>query len=128
MSSMVRWHNQPVAQILSRADLQRRWQCGSASFFQRAEVDGLLIARRYARTVGYFWKDVWSFEGGQPKTELLEAYRADLLTPDELASMCPMQPKTLIRKATAGRIPHRRVGRAIRFVPYEAERWLKNWS
>ena len=128
MNSMVRWYNPPMAQLLSRADLKRRWRCGSHSFFRRAEADGLLIARRYARTVGYSWKDVWNFEGGQPETELLEAYRADLLTPDELASMCPMQPNTLILKASNGEIPHRRVGRFIRFVPYEAERWLRNWS
>lgn len=114
--------------LLSRADLKRRWRCGSHAFFQRAEADGLLIARRYARTIGYRWEDVWNFEGGQPKSELLDAYRADLLKPEELALMCPLRPKTLILKASDGEIPHRRVGRFVRFVPVEAQRWLESWS
>lgn len=114
--------------LLSRADLQQRWLCGSAGFFQRAEADGLLIARRHAGRPGYRWDDIWTFEGGLPPEGLEESYRADLITPEELATLCPFQPKTLIRKATGGEIPCRRIGRFIRFVPYEAQRWLESWS
>ena len=114
--------------LLSRADLKRRWQCGSHAFFQRAETDGLLIACRNARTLGYRWTDVWEFEGGQPEPELFDAYHADLITPHDLALMCPLQPKTLTLKASGGEIPHRRVGRFIRFVPLEATKWLESWS
>lgn len=85
------------------------------------------MARRHGGRLGYHWHDIWTFEGGLPPEELEDEYRADLLTPEELAEVCPLKPRTLIRKATAGEIPHRRVGRAIRFVPYEAERWLRSW-
>lgn len=118
----------PATTLLSRTDLRQRWQCGSQAFFQRAEADGLLIARRYGGRPGYRWEDVWAFEGGLPPEGLEEAYRADLITPDELAALCPFQPATLIRKASAGEIPCRRVGRFIRFVPYEAQHWLRSWS
>nr|WP_309504400.1 helix-turn-helix domain-containing protein [uncultured Roseovarius sp.] len=118
----------PATKLLSRSDLRQRWQCGSHAFFQRAEADGLLVARRYGGRPGYRWDDVFTFEGGLPPKGLEEAYRADLITPDDLAAYCPFQPMTLIRKASAGEIPHRRVGRFIRFVPYEAQRWLRSWS
>lgn len=114
--------------LLSRAYLMQRWQCGSHAFFQRAESDGLLIARRWGGRPGYRWEDIWAFEGSLPPKGLEEAYRADLITPDDLAALCPFQPKTLIRKATAGDVPHRRIGRFIRFVPLEAQRWLRSWS
>lgn len=55
-----------AAALLSRADLLRRWRCGSHAFFQRAEADGLLVARRNAGRPAYRWHDVWDFEGGQP--------------------------------------------------------------
>ena len=120
--------NLAAAALLSRADLKQRWRgCGSHAFFQRAEADGLLIARRHVGRPAYHWEDVWMFEGGLPPQELEDEYRADLITPQELAEVCPLKPATLIRKAAAGDIQHRRVGRAIRFVPYEAEHWLRNW-
>lgn len=114
--------------LLSRIDLITRWRCGSTAFFQRAETDGLLVSRRNTGRVGYRWEDVWTFEGGLPPQELEDEYRADLITPDELAEVCPLKAKTLIRKAAAGEIPHRRIGRFIRFVPAEAAAWLRNWS
>lgn len=117
-----------AAELLSRADLKHRWNCGSHAFFQRAEVDGLLIARRFGGRPGYHWHDIWTFEGGLPPAGLEDEYRAGLITPNELAEVCPLKPVTLIRKATEGEIPHRRVGRAVRFVPWEAERWLRSWS
>lgn len=117
-----------AAALLSRADLKRRWRCSSPAFFQRAEADGLLVAHRHGGRPGYRWKDVWTFEGGLPSLELETAYRADLITPKELAEVCPLKPTTLIRKAAAGEIPHRRIGRFIRFVPAEATAWLRNWS
>jgi len=117
-----------AAALMSRSDLQQRWRCGSHAFFQRAEADGLLIARRHGGRPGYRWNDVWDFEGGLPPKGLEAAYRADLITPGDLATLCPFQPTTLIRKASAGEIPCRRVGRFIRFVPMEAQRWLRSWS
>ncbi|WP_322896138.1 MULTISPECIES: helix-turn-helix domain-containing protein [unclassified Yoonia] len=116
------------AGLLSRATLQTRWQCSSHAFFQRAEADGLLVARRFGTRVGYRWDDVWAFEGGQPPEGLEEAYSDDLITPTQLARLCPLQPATLQRRAGAGEIPHRRIGRFIRFVPLEAQRWLESWS
>jgi hypothetical protein len=114
--------------LLSRFDLIRRWRCGSTAFFHRAESEGLLVSRRYNGRLGYRWEDVWSFEGGLPPQGLEAAYRSDLVTPQELAEVCPLKPATLIRKAAVREIPHRRIGRAIRFIPFEAERWLQSWS
>lgn len=121
--------NLAAAALLSRADLKQRWRnCGSHAFFQRAEADGLLIARRHVGRPAYHWEDIWTFEGGLPPQELEDEYRSDLITPDDLAEVCPLKAKTLIRKAAAGEIPHRRIGRFIRFVPAEAAAWLRNWS
>jgi len=81
------------ASLLSRADLKRRWRnCGSHAFFQRAEADGLLIARRHGGRPGYYWNDVWTFEGGLPPEGLEDEYRGDLITPDDLAEVCPGVP------------------------------------
>lgn len=52
--------------LLTRAQLKQRWGHGSDSTFWRLEVDGLLIPKRSGRAIGYLWREVWSFEGGQP--------------------------------------------------------------
>lgn len=106
-----------------------RWKCGSDSTFWRAEADGLLIPQRSANgRPRYTWQDVWAFEGGQPPAGMTSAYRANLLTPDEVASLASYAPDTIVARARAGRVPCRRIGQAYRFVPAEIARWLENWS
>jgi predicted DNA-binding transcriptional regulator AlpA len=117
-----------LLRLLSRADVIQRWRCGSHSFFQRAEMDELLTARRHRGRPAYSWLGIWIFEGGLPPQGLEEAYQADLMTAAELAQLCPLGQATILREAVAGRIPHRRIGRVIRFVPAEAAAWLKSWT
>lgn len=110
--------------LLSRARLKRRWKCGSASSFWRAEQDGLLVPRRRDGRVRYTWEDVWAFEGGQPPAGMAAAYRADLLTPEDVAKLAEMTPERITELARRGEIPARRVGARWRFVPAEVVRWL----
>jgi len=114
-------------QLLSRKQLIQRWQCGSDALFWRAERDGLLVPHRDGRRTGYVEGDVFAFEGGQPPKGLLEAYRADLMTPDDVAARCPLTRNTILDRARMGVLPARRIGVAWRFVPEEVSRWLKAW-
>ncbi|PWE50759.1 hypothetical protein DEM26_07640 [Thioclava sp. NG1] len=118
---------QPSA-LLGPKDLIRRWQGGSPATLWRAEQDGLLIPRRIGRRKGYDWQAIWAFEGGQPPDELEEAYRLDLLTPEEAAERCPLKASTLVTKAKRGVLPCRTVGRRTLFVPAEVDRWLGTWT
>jgi hypothetical protein len=113
---------------LSRANLIQRWQCGSASFFQRAENDGFLKPPLRGGRPGYSWQSVWNFEGSQPPLGLEAAYQADLITAVDLAHFCPVKESTILREAALGKIPCRRIGRFIRFVPLEAATWLSRWD
>ena len=118
----------PAEQLLGPRDLFRRWRCGSPSTLWRAEADGVLIPRRHGALRGYRWSDIWQFEGGQPPVGREAFYRQHLLTPLEVASLCPLAPATIIAKARDGRIPHRRIGRTYRFVPAEIRAWLSAWT
>lgn len=115
-------------QLLSRADLRRRWQCGSPSFFARAERAGWLVARRDGGVPGYTWQDVWTFEGGLPPHGRERAWKVDLLTPEEVAARCPLAPSTIIERARAGILPCRRIGRLYRFIPAQVQDWLLSWQ
>lgn len=110
--------------LVSRARLKRRWRCGSGSSFWRAEADGLLVPRRRNGRVRYAWADVWAYEGGQPPSGQEAAYRADLLTPEEVAARADMTAARIAELARRGEIPARRVGSKWRFVPAEVARWL----
>ena len=110
-------------ELLDRASLIRRWQCGSDSFLWRAEVAGLLLPRRVRGLLRYAWSDVFAFEGGAPPPALEEAYRRDLLTETQVARLCTCSEATVIREVTSGRLPVRRIGRAVRFVGAEVRRW-----
>jgi excisionase family DNA binding protein len=117
-----------VPRLLSRQRLRRRWRHGSDAFFWRAQRDGLLIPRRDGRRTGYDEDDVFAFEGGAPPKGMLEAYRADLLTPEEVAALCPLGRDAILARARRGELPARRVGNAWRFVPAEVARWLRSWD
>ncbi len=117
-----------ACELLSRERLIKRWCCGSASTFHRAERDGLLVPRRDGTRTGYTWSDVFAFEGGQPPDGMEEDYREDLLTEEGVASLCTYRPDTIIQKAKRAEIPHRRIGRFYRFVRAEVLRWLESWS
>lgn len=114
--------------LFSRKRLIQRWQCASDAFFWRAERDGLLVPRRDGRRIGYVEEDVYAFEGGQPPPGMLKAYRADLMTPEEVAARCPLKRSTILARARNGVLPGRRIGEAWRFVPAEVARWLDTWS
>jgi hypothetical protein len=114
--------------LLGRDDLIRRWRWGSAASFHRAERDRLLVPRRNGRRLGYAWRDIWAFEGGQPPEGREDEYRADLLTPEAVAALCPYTPETLVTIARRGELPARRVGRFCRFVPAEVARWIGGWE
>ncbi|GGO58624.1 DNA binding domain-containing protein, excisionase family [Roseovarius pacificus] len=114
--------------LLSRRRLLQRWQHGSDAFFWRAERDGLLVPRRDGRRIGYAEADVFAFEGGQPPKGLLDAYRLDLLTPEEVAARCTLKRGTILERARRGALPGRRIGAAWRFVPAEVANWLQTWS
>jgi hypothetical protein len=114
--------------LLSRGDLIRRWRWGSEPTLYRAERDGLLVARRHGRRLGYAWKDIWAFEGGQPPEGREAEYRADLLTPEVVAALCPYAPDTVVAMARRGDLPFRQVGQSCRFVPAEVARWIEGWA
>ena len=118
--------NQTEIEMLSVERLSARWQVAPRTI-RRLVDDGLLRQVRLGGRVGYFWPDVWACEGGQPPEGEAEAYRAPLLTPEQVAARCPFAPSTLKRYAAAGRIRHRRVGAQTRFVPMEFDRWLLSW-
>ena len=113
--------------LLSRRRLRQRWRHGSDAFFWRAQRDGLLVPRRDGRRVGYAEDDVFAFEGGPPPPGMLEAYRADLVTPEEVAALCPLGREAILDRARRGELPARRVGHVWRFVPAEVARWLRGW-
>lgn len=115
--------DQDPVEILSVERLAQRWQV-SPRTVRRLVDDGLLRQVQVHRRVGYFWSDIWACEGGQPPTGEAEAYRAPLLTPEQVASRCPFEPSTLKSYAKGGQIPYRRVGSKTRFVPSEIDRWL----
>ena len=119
-----RKENTSCGGLVSRARLKRRWRCGSDSSFWRAEADGLLVPRRRDGRVRYTWADVWAFEGGQPPAGQEAAYRADLLTPAEVAARADMTAERIVALARRGELPARRVGSTWRFVPAEIARWL----
>ncbi len=118
---------QPAA-LIGPKDLFRRWQAGSPATLWRAEQDGLLIPRRIGRRKGYDWTDIWEFEGGQPPAGMEAAYRRPLLTPEEVAKLCPLKALTIVARAKAGVLPCRIVGSRVRFVPTEIQRFLGAWA
>jgi hypothetical protein len=115
-------------ELVSPARLFSRWSWGSPSTLRRARRDGLLVPRRRSRKLGYLWRDIWAFEGGQPPAGLEAEYREDLLTPDQAMQLTPYRAGWLIDQANAGVLPHRCCGRFVRFVPAEFMRWLGTWD
>ena len=118
--------NQTEIEMLSVERLSARWQVAPRTI-RRLVDDGLLRQVRLGGRIGYFWPDVWACEGGQAPEGEAEAYRAPLLTPEQVAARCPFAMSTLKSYAAAGRIPHRRIGAQTRFVPMEFDRWLLSW-
>lgn len=118
----------PDLQLVSRKQLRTRWQNhASDSSFWRAEKDGLLVPRRQCGVLGYDWRSIWAYEGGQPPVGLEHAYRKDLTTAEAIADLCPLSAKSVKNLAKRGQIPFRQVGRAILFVPHEARTFLTRW-
>lgn len=113
--------------LLSYADLAARWQT-SARTIRRHVGDGSLRSVTHGGRVGFSWSDVHAFEGGPPPAGLEAAYRAPLLTPADVARLCPYRPSTLRVLARQGLVPHRRVGVHVRFVRAEVEAWLGSWQ
>ncbi|SIO10071.1 hypothetical protein SAMN05444722_0418 [Rhodovulum sp. ES.010] len=114
-------------EILSRTRVRRRWGHGSDSTLWRLEADGLLVPRRYGGRLGYTWRDLWDYEGGQPPDGMDAAYREDLVGPEAIAALCPLSAAAILARAKRGEIPSRRIGRFVKFVPEEARRWLRQW-
>ena len=114
--------------LLGRARLRQRWRHGSDAFFWRAQRDGLLVPRRDGGRIGYAEGDVFVFEGGLPPPGMWAAYRADLMTPEEVAARCPLGREAILARARRGALPARRIGTAWRFVPAEVARWLRGWA
>jgi excisionase family DNA binding protein len=49
----------------------------------------------------------------------------ELLTAQQLAELLKKHPRTILRMAQSGELPHVRIGeRGIRFVPSEIQDWL----
>ena len=120
--------------LLSRLDLRCRYaRIGpkrngpSDATFWRWERAALLVPRRFERSVGYLWEDVWQFEGGQPPADMLGAYRAPLLGIKDVAALTPKSPNAIERLARNGDLPSRQVGRVRLFVPAEVHSWLQVW-
>ncbi|MCB1358072.1 MAG: helix-turn-helix domain-containing protein [Maritimibacter sp.] len=119
----------PELQLVSRKQLRKRWQNhASDSSFWRAEKDGLLVPRRQCGVLGYDWRSIWEYEGGQPPVGLEHAYRIDLTTAEAIADLCPLSANSVKNLAKRGEIPFRQVGRVILFVPHEARTFLKRWA
>ena len=51
--------------------------------------------------------------------------KAILWVPECVAERLGVEVQWLIRESRAGRIPHRRIGKAYRYVPDEIEKWAK---
>lgn len=49
----------------------------------------------------------------------------ELLTVNGLADLLKVKPVTVYRKAKAGEIPHRKIGRAIRFSQEDVQTYLQ---
>jgi len=113
---------------LDRQRLIKRWRHGSHSFFWRAEADNLLRPVRRGRAVFYTWPAVFDFEGGQPRAEWREAYKADLLLPEEVGARIGRSRNWVLDAANAGDLPARRIGLQTRFVPLEVTRWIGGWT
>lgn len=47
-----------------------------------------------------------------------------LITADDVSALTGFTPNTVRRMARQGRIPCRRIGQRVRFVPTEVEQWL----
>lgn len=114
--------------LLSRRRLIRRWRHGSDAFFWRAETDGLLLPVRRRRSVAYRWEAVFRFEGGLPPVGCEQAYREDLLLPEQVATLACRGRDWVLHRAKTGDLPSRQVGLQVRFVPAEVHRWLESWT
>ena len=111
--------------LLDRERLVRRWQHGSDAFFWRHQQSGALQAVSDGTKVRYRLSDIFEFEGGQPPKGLFEAYKSDLLTETQAASLSSVKPSCILTAARQGELPARRIGRAFRFVPAELDAWQK---
>ncbi len=114
------------ALLLNRAALIQRWQHGSDAFFWRQERAGRLLPVQHDGLLRYRLEDVLRFEGGLPSEEMLAAYTADLMHPQEVASVCICSASYIESLARAGYLAGRRIGRAWRFVPAEVALWQQN--
>ena len=112
--------------LLDRAAMIKRWRHGSDAFFWRQERAGRLLPVRHDGLLRYRFEDVLRFEGGLPSEEMVAAYTADLMLPDEAAAVCLCKPAYIVKCAKAGDIPHRMIGRARRFVAAEVARWQQD--
>jgi excisionase family DNA binding protein len=56
----------------------------------------------------------------------LVAMTPALLTPDEAAAALNVPASWLMAEARAGRVPHVKLGRYVRFPPAELERWWRS--
>ncbi len=116
-------------ELLTRERLIQRWQCGSDSFFYRAELQGLLLPRRCGGLLRYAWEDVLAFEGGPARPGLKAEYRKDLLTATQIGAYCGCSEAKVLNEAKAGRLMVRRIGRVARFVPAEVRLWQQtHWQ
>lgn len=119
----------PLAKLIDRAGLIRRWQHGSDSFFWRQEQAGRLLPVKQDGLLRYRFCDVLVFEGGLPPAGRVEEYFADLMRPDQIATICSCAPEFILNAARKGTLPARRIGQAWRFVPGEVARWQQeSWA
>ncbi len=111
------------APLLDRASLIKRWQHGSNAFFWREERAGRLHPVINGGVLRYRWDDVLRYEGGLPSEDMVAEYFADLMHPDQVASVCNCTPGYIASSVRKGALPVRRIGRASRFVPAEVALW-----
>lgn len=45
---------------------------------------------------------------------------------EQVAQFLGMSPTWVYRHVASGELPHRKIGRAVRFVPAEVERWVRS--